>query len=490
MDENYNNFYHEEMEINLLDLMFYLLKRWKSLVVCLVLGVLFGMGIYLVKSSSDKDLLVDQMLKDEEEDIVAEKLKISPDTIINMELAYQYRELYQGQIEYNQNSILMKLDPNQTYRGVLKYYIAAEDNTDLISCFYQNIINDQTFIHNIKESASLSCEEQYVKELITCTIDTNNNTFINISNTREDLFNDINDISQNSILTYIFTYSDGATCEKVLESICESLDGLKQECEEKYGEFFSEIVFDGVQFVADNSRLDKQKSDIDIMNACLTNSTKLESAFTENEMAYYESVYLGRTEENESSVVALETESEVEKSSIGVLNWLLIGLFLAIVCWGVYYLISYFLDKHIKYAEELSNYYKLHLIGRYQDADKTFKGIDRLWDQVVNKNVGAYSSKEYIASALNLLNVNSLYLIGDIRNEEIKKFLMSINSLCSKADYGDLMQNSSSSIEKAKGKEGIVFLIKKGSSTYTEIQRELEISRVQKLQVCGAIMLE
>lgn len=489
MNESYKNCYNEEMEINLVDFVFYLLKHWKSLVVCIILGVLLGTGICLLKSSSVNEMEVDQMLENEEETVVAEKLKISPDTITNMELAYQYRELYQGQIKYNQNSILMKLDPNETYKGVLKYYLAAGDNTEIISLWYQNVINEQEFIQNIKENVSLNCEEQYVQELITCTLNGNDNTFININNITGELLDSANSISQSVVLTYNFVYSDETTCEKVLSLIRERLDELNLECQEKYGEFRSEIVFNDVQFIADNSRLDKQKSDIDVMNACLTNSTKLESAFTDEEKAYYETVYLGRTEEMESSTETADVGDEVDPSSEGFAKWLLIGVLVTVFCWGGYYLIKYLLDKHIKYAEELSNYYGLHLIGRYQNEDKPLKWVDKLQNSVINKNMGDYSSQEYIASALELLDSDSLYLTGNIENEEIKTFLESITESCTKAEYGDLLQNSSLSIEEAKGK-GVVLLIKKGYNTHMEVQRELEIYRLQKIQVCGTIVME
>lgn len=488
MNENYNNCYNEKMEINLVNLMFYLLKRWRSLCVCVVLGVLLGTGTYLLKSSFVSELEVDQMLEDEEETVVAEQLKISSDSITNMELAYQYRELYQGQIEYNKNSILMKLNPNETYKGVLEYYLAAGDNTEIISLLYQNVIKEQEFIQNIREQASLDCEEQYVKELVSCTLNGNENTFININNITGELLNSANSISQSEVLTYGFVYGDEETCEKVLALIRERLDELNLECQEKYGEFISEIVLDDVQFVADNSRLDKQKSDIDVMNACLTNSTKLESTFTDEEMAYYETVYLGRAEDGDAAE-AVDIENETEQSSKGTAKWLLIGVLLAVVCWGGYYLIQYLFDKHIKYAEELPNYYNLHLIGRYQNEGKLVRGVDKLQNRVANKNLGGYNNREYIASVLELMDVDSLYLTGNTKDEEIKEFLESIKKSCTKAEYGDLLQNSSLSVEEAKGK-GVVLVVKKDYNTHTEVQRELEIYRLQKIRICGTIVME
>ena len=52
MNENYNYSYEDEAEINLIDLMFYLLKQWKTLIVAALIGAVLGGAIYVVKKSS------------------------------------------------------------------------------------------------------------------------------------------------------------------------------------------------------------------------------------------------------------------------------------------------------------------------------------------------------------------------------------------------------------------------------------------------------
>ena len=106
MNENYNYSYEDEAEINLLDLMFYLLKQWKTLVAAVLIGAVIGGGIYVAKkSSADRaaEELTAQMEEAkttvEDEQTVAElreNYQISEDVETNMELAYQYRQLYRN----------------------------------------------------------------------------------------------------------------------------------------------------------------------------------------------------------------------------------------------------------------------------------------------------------------------------------------------------------------------------------------------------------
>ena len=50
MNENMYNNYEDDMEIDLVDLLFYLLKKWRSLIVAIVIGAILGAGLYMVKN--------------------------------------------------------------------------------------------------------------------------------------------------------------------------------------------------------------------------------------------------------------------------------------------------------------------------------------------------------------------------------------------------------------------------------------------------------
>ena len=50
MDENRYNSYENEMEIDLIDMMFYLLKKWRGLLLAVIIGAVVGTGFYVVKN--------------------------------------------------------------------------------------------------------------------------------------------------------------------------------------------------------------------------------------------------------------------------------------------------------------------------------------------------------------------------------------------------------------------------------------------------------
>ncbi len=156
MNGNDYNMYEDEMEIDLIDLMFYLMRQWKTLIVAIVIGALVGGGIYVVKKRSyDQSAMPVQETEEEKEAL--DDYVVDPDVKANMELAYQYRQLYWKQLEYNQKSVIMQLDPNAVYTGELKYYMTAGDDTGLISILYQNILGNRDLLTELQEVSQLDC---------------------------------------------------------------------------------------------------------------------------------------------------------------------------------------------------------------------------------------------------------------------------------------------------------------------------------------------
>lgn len=95
MNEHYENYDMDEMEIDLIDFLFYLLRRWKSLVAMILLGAVLGSAFYVVKTTRSANAVVEDYQPD-------------ADTEANMKLAAQYRRLYDQQIDYNEHSIIMR----------------------------------------------------------------------------------------------------------------------------------------------------------------------------------------------------------------------------------------------------------------------------------------------------------------------------------------------------------------------------------------------
>lgn len=63
MNERYET-YDDEMEIDLIDFLFYLLRRWKSLVAMILLGAVLGSAFYVVKTTKSANVVVEDYQPD------------------------------------------------------------------------------------------------------------------------------------------------------------------------------------------------------------------------------------------------------------------------------------------------------------------------------------------------------------------------------------------------------------------------------------------
>jgi len=473
MNENLYNSYNDEMEINLLDLMFYLLKQWKTLIVAIIIGALLGGGIYMVKKPAP-EVTVEEISEYEVDPIVQE----------SMNVAYQYRQLYENQLDYNENSILMSLDPKEIYVGDLKYYISAGDDTEYISLLYQNMINSDDLLAELKDAGELECEEPYVKEIVTCS--TNRGTDSYVNNIVEEMLGTSSYIAKAATISYRIIYSDRDACEAMLQVLRDEVEKIDQSCQEQYRNYELQEVHDSVMLAVDNSISKTQESNIASLNSYLNTIKNLEAAFTEDDLAYYQVEYLNQDVEDEEKAEEVIPQPEPENP----VKWLVIGVFLMCVCWGGYYLVKYLLDKRVKTSDELQDCFGLQLLGRLEPDQVKRKGLTGWLESLERKSRGNADTVEYVATAINALHAQQVMLCVEQDSPELMKTAELLQQQCSGVKVGNMVHADSDSLESAKTADGVVLMVGVGYTNQRELRRSLDVCRLQKIPVLGAVAVE
>ncbi len=487
MNDNMYNNYEDDMEIDLVDLLFYLLKKWRSLIVAVMIGAILGAGLYVVKNhqqQAEQAAQEAELLKNDEDEAFDEKdYNISKDTKVNMDIAYQYRQLYNKQLEYNQKSIIMQLDPNEVYAGVLEYYISAENNTELISELYQSILNDDDVLEELKDASGLKCETPYIKELISSEDGNDKDVTINVNSNGEN-------VEKHSFVTYKVVSTDQKSCEKMLQVLRERVEALQAEYEETYGAYGVSEVSSAISQVTDTTYLNAQRENVDRLNNYLATMKNAESTFTDNEKTYYTNKYLvkeyadsGDSEEAKSALLD-------EMEPVSKVKWLAIGVILLIMIWGAYYLVRYLLDQRIKTVSELQNTYHLPVIGTVQIGTSNSKGLDKILDRLYQNTKQKPDTLEYVIQAINAMQTEKSVLCGDTEIPEIKKLMEELSDSCEHMKTGDFISKKIESLEHAKaaGNEILVVCIDKNKRK--EIEKEIESCRLQKISMVGVVVVE
>ena len=494
MNENYNYSYEDEAEINLIDLIFYLLKQWKMLIVAVLVGVVIGGGIYMVKRISAAQAAAELSAQMEEakttvedEQTVAElreTYQISEDVETNMELAYQYRQLYRKQLEYNQNSPIMQMNPSSVYSGELEYYVSAGYDTGVVALLYQNILNGSGILEELKDAADLDYQAQYIRELIGCSVSRENDSTINVNNGESLVY-------KNATVTFTVNAASEENCEQMLQLIRDKVEELNQECLENYEDYEMTPVNDSINLVASSDYLNRQKSNTDQLNTYRNTMTNLESAFTEDELIYYNRVYLSRDYELEEDPeeAAAAAETTVEAEPVSLVRWLVIGIFLMCVVWGGFYLVKYLLDKKIKTPDEIRDRYHLPLIGYVKTETNTKKGLDGWLDRMRTRSWGAGDTPENIGNMIIAMDQQSMILCVEGSGERLETAADEICSYAKCLKRSEALNKNGDLVAEAKESDGIILAVEIGSTSYTEIERELEISRMQNVAVKGVVVV-
>ena len=487
MNDNMYNNYEDDMEIDLVDLMFYLLKKWRSLIVAIVIGVILGAGLYVVKNyqqQAEQAAQEAELLKNDEDEAFDEKdYNISKDTKVNMDIAYQYRQLYNKQLEYNQKSIIMQLDPNEVYAGVLEYYISAGNNTGLLSELYQNILNDDDILEELKDASGFKCETPYIKELISSYVSDDNAAFINVNS-------NVENVEKHSFVTYRVVSTNQKSCEKMLQVLRERVEALQAEHEETYGAYGASEVSSAISQVTDTTYLNAQRENVDRLSNYLTTMKNAESAFSDDEKTYYTNKYLKKEyvdsdNAEEAKAVLLEEAEPVSK-----VKWIAIGVILLVMIWGGYYVVRYLLDQRIKTVSELQNTYHLPVIGIVQTETNDSKGLDKMLDHLYQNTKQKPDTLEYVIQAINAMQTERAVLCGDIEIPEVKKLMEELSDSCEHMKTGDFISKNIESLEHAKVAGNEILVVRVDKNRRKEIEKEIESCRLQKISMVGVVVVE
>lgn len=485
MNENYTNMYDDEMEINLIDLMFYLLRQWRTLLIVLVIGAIAGCGIFAYKTV--QAARAEQALEEEEE-VDYSDYKVEPEVRSNMELACEYRVLYDKQMEYNENSLIMKMDPSEVYYGELKYYLTAGDNTRLISELYTNIFSDNEILKDIKRAGKLKCDIQYIREIISSSASRERGDSIEITSVIDEMLQNSELGYNNSILYFTVYYSDEEACEAMLQVMEKEVKALTRELQGQYGDFTFEELNNSVRLNINNDYLNRQKTAVDSLSTYLGNFTRIEGTFEEEDFEYYKAEYLSREDLLDEEEEEEEEEGLVSKIK-SLIKWMIIAIFLACVCWGGFYCVKYLFDKRIKTSDELQDVYHLRILGKLEKPHEEKNKIDKRLEEMRRNLNSPPDTLSHVKSMIHLLDKKNIIFSGNLKEDS----LPIVQGLWEKeAGYKHMgfVHQDDEALQVAKNTDGVIIVAEVNGTASREIRRELEVCRIQGIPVLGTVVVE
>lgn len=431
---------NEKEEIDLVQMIQYVLQKWKILLLAGVVGLLLGGAFGAMKTGKEpaqmdiNDLNADQIQQ-----------------------YASYHQFYEDEVARQKESIYMNMDPEAVYMANKKYYIAAqESDLNRLGLAIGSILQKQDVYDQVREKTGLTCSQRCLAELMSIWFTETEKKAIQL-----------NDDNSNDGRIYI---SVSAPSEEIGEEILAVLDAQVQAvcaqiAQTAEGGMTYEAMTQTGRTGYNGDVVSARLNGADRLAAYLETLSKIEKDLTDDDKAYYAQVYEGEW-----------------KPKNKMLKWAVLGGFAFFVLAGGWFALAFLLDGSVKGTDELEDRYGLHLLARVEPegaAKKNLRGLDKLFAEKPQYNDGAY-----LSAALSATGISGLVLSGDLANAQIAQTMKT----AAQAGGYKVCDRFEVDVQAVADKmDGVVLFIQPWVTKKAQVLRELEICDFNGLPVIGFV---
>ena len=438
---NYQD-YEVEREINIKDLCFSLLNKWKQIIVgtIIICVLLCSYGLMKNKKSTTSKT-------DPTESLTEEQIENVENVYSSYEQALKSRDIILSRVK---NSALSQIDTNKAVGRMVSYII--ESDIDNIYSYYKSI--------------NVFAEDEQKEIIKACNFndDTNNlDDLVSISGKESEFIAGVSSNSnmKNAMTVYIYANSDEAldTIQSILENHIEGKSSITGATCTKL-----ETVDDiDTNYISDNqTNYSNQLTDIYNKIYNLENITYL----SEDELTYYTSLIEG--EEDETTTVTTSSFNWKKYGVVGVAG----GLF--VMCF--FYAMIYVLSGKVHASDDFKTY-GVDSIGT----------LDYSKDDV-SKEMWLVSS---ITSFMKLHELKKLYITLDYKNEKIEKtlntFVEELKKQGIETIIGDPLKEREA-FNNLMSSEAVVLFETAEQSKYDSVSKIIDLANRQNISLVGSIV--
>ncbi len=482
----------QEIEIKLADLFVDLLLRWRTIILCMLIGGIVMGGVSYVRSyravASQREIFQeerDKLLTAEE----YRREQLTDEQVNNVDRVLNYERYLAGLQAYVDTSVLMQIDAEKIPRMELTFLVTASDaeTSASIEKVYEDSITG-SFIQWLLESGQNDLDSTALKELIA------------LNRSSRGLLLGSDSFS----VTIVHMTED--QCAQLAEQIISYVEIQQKRLQDLMGEHTIEVVNRSFVYVMDTNIMTSQKNVRFEIEEFISNIAQLKRSFSNEERMYYNFLSLGKAPANPVSIREMNSKNKIvhaESPSVSV-KYVILGMILLAFVYVFYVFMQFVINSRLRASDDMKKMYgisQLALISSCTESKKIFSFVDHWIMKLCNRNKRIFSEKEATGLAAVAVKMqakrdelDSVYCIGcDIKGksmqvaEQIQKMLEKEN--ISMPVLNNILYNQES-MEKLQGAKGAFLLEKAGETLYEEISRELEILRRQGIKVLGAVIVE
>ena len=450
-----------EKNIYLRDMFFYVLNKWKLLLILVLIGAILGGAVSVMKMSENslesQKKRIDALVKSQVsfENIDLEKVRQYNDSVTD----------YNNAVATEQNSNRLKIG-TKVWVGTHTYFLTlSQENINLVNAYitgilsrddnlqmlYDNSGTDWTY-DEFATTVSISFKAYEAVTTVTGEINPVRNATVTVRAWAEDqddavdLLNQLNDLYNQSTYNLELMYPGSFSSERITatmrNSTVSTLTSLRDSLREK-------------RVTAYN------------------NMTKLGKNLSDNEMLYYNIYY----------------NDDYNPSGAFPKKWLIAFAAVLLIAGIIFFCIRYLLDSSIKNENDIGQIYGFNTLAIMARVRKKTKGPAALIQRWDNKGKAPINNKEYLKMSLQTLDIRRGVVSGDVNDATISRLAATIAESDPRfIEAGSLSVDPEAQI-KVKNADGVVFIVRLWYTKTYDFERDIEVARNLDSAVLGVIVI-
>lgn len=409
----------DDIEINFKDLFFYILSKWKMIIILMVIGAV-GAGAFsyyrsarAARSSEATDTYSDEKLE-------TARAALSDDAVSNVEAIYRQYKAYQTNqqtvADNIANSVFFTYADENPILRISKYCVVSDIQN--IDGYFADMSLGETQIEEIRKIIGASSKEKDIEKLVSIYSNEDSAQTTGISTSQIDMTSG----RYKTFLTVSVLGTDKSQCDEIENVVDEALQNEQATLQNVDPNVSVTYVDAKYTNNAEDYINEQQQTLMNNSSSIITSITSLQtnqiSQFSDDEKAYYD-LLVARDSADEDAETT-ETKTATATASVSrkyVVAGLAGGLLLAIII----AIILYNSDHSVKTADELTSLYGIPLLDTFKMSDK--QGSREVQEELLASDISITAQKN---------NLKSCYFIVDDADksivEEIRKKISSIKT--------------------------------------------------------------
>lgn len=450
----------DEREISISELWWYVISKWKWLVIGMVVGALLmgAFGAYKAYSANNaensKEIAMEDLTEEEQEEVKA--------------LIEDY-EFYKAEEERLENNYLMNLDYNNVSYYLVTYYVDTDysyNYMDVQENYAATLISMyKTFLYSDEV-----CEE--IMKL-------------NIDGVEESDLTYLFNTSSESNIVKIGVYADEEWSEIIMDTIIGVFEDYHSVAEELVGEHKLIKISEDNRIIYYEHTKNGQNFKKDIVDKLKTEIETAKTEFTQQQLLLYEKEISGKTEvKNETS--NLNNYFNKKYIVLGAVGGILAGAVIAVVV--------YLTGKKIKSINDIKQVYGVEILGKIMRdcvaGDKAVKKINKIKGSMSEKEQQEYVA-EMIANKCKCENINDIVICStvDAVDGKLVELIKILKELGVKCEITNNIGYDNKALNAAVVCKNIILSEQLNVTNRDDLENEIEICDKLSLNILGMIVI-